>query len=426
MLTFRKPHGKNIFNHTRQAFYEKYFVARQPVFTASGQCWGYELLFRDSVNLLQAVLPSECIASSEVIIDGLPLVLEDSPDNCKAFINIPVSMLGRGGALALPKKRCVIEILENSEPTTETLRTLAELKRHGYALALDDYTGQPHLKPFLDFVQIVKVDFREVTSASKRLELCTMLKSLGGTKLLLAEKVEDYEEYTFAKKNGYSLFQGYFFQRPELIRSRKVSQHAESTLRTLRILASPDLTGQKLKSIFLCDSALTYRLLKYINSAIWPPHRDITTVDQATTYMGTIPLKKWLMTTTLADMRSNGIKNEVAVRGATRGYFFHWLASRIDKSGEEDAFILGLFSTLDALYDLPFDVLFERVPVNRDVMEALCFRSGRWAAWLDAVEALEAGDIRKSYLILSELGFPDVGSVILKYQESNHVVCSEH
>ena len=418
-MDVRKDFMNSMRSPEKHNFYENYFVARQPVFTASGKCWGYELLFRSPANTFRADFSCDSFASSQVIVDGLPRMLSDISAGCKARSNLSRDMLRDRISLALTKERCVIEILENVEAVPDILRELASLRARGYILALDDYAGQPHLRQVLDMVDIVKVDFRAVTDAAERMELCAALKLLRGQPRVLAEKVETREEYEVAKKYGCSLFQGYFFQKPELVGDRKVPLHAESRLRLLHALATRELEPKELEQLISRDTALSYRLLKFINSAAWPPHVPIRTVAHAIAYMGTSPLRKWLMATIIADNRSSDLKLELALLGTTRGYFFKWLASEVHGPDEDDAFMLGLFSTLEALYDVPFEKLLERIPLPPDIMNALCFREGPLSSWLGLAEALERGDLRQASGLLARIGCSRLETVSAKYQEAH-------
>lgn len=114
-MDVRKDFMNSMRSPEKHNFYENYFVARQPVFTASGKCWGYELLFRSPANTFRADFSCDSFASSQVIVDGLPMILSDISAGCKAMINMSTDMLRDRISLALPKERCVIEILENVE-----------------------------------------------------------------------------------------------------------------------------------------------------------------------------------------------------------------------------------------------------------------------------------------------------------------------
>ncbi len=163
-------------------------------------------------------------------------------------------------------------------------------------MLVDDYAGQPELKPFLDLVDVVKVDFRAITSTVDRVELCSALRVLKRQPHVFAEKVETCEEH-------------------------------------------------KLAQLIFREAALFYLLLKCMNSAAWPPHVPIWTVTRSVVYMGTSPWIKWLMPAIIADNHCGDLKLELALLGTTRGHFFKWLASEVHWLGEDDAFMLDLFST---------------------------------------------------------------------------------
>lgn len=131
-MDVRKDFMNSMRSPEKHNFYENYFVARQPVFTASGKCWGYELLFRSPANTFRADFSCDSFASSQVIVDGLPMILSDISAGCKAMINMSTDMLRDRISLALPKERCVIEILENVEAVPDILRELASLRARGY------------------------------------------------------------------------------------------------------------------------------------------------------------------------------------------------------------------------------------------------------------------------------------------------------
>ena len=347
----KKSNGSNL------QIYEYYYIARQPIFTTSGKCWGWELLFRNAEDLSKAIFTSETGATSQVIVDGLVQICSDLKPNSKLLINFPAEMIDRYFSMIIPKNQCILEILETVRPTDSVLKEIQAIKSLGYLLALDDYVGSDFHRDFLRFVDILKIDFKELSTNEQKSSVYNVAKRINKSLLLLAEKVEDKEEYEVAKKCGYDLFQGFFFQKPELVRGRKVPLHAKSRVSFLHILSSRDLTRQELEKILQHDTALSYRLLKYVNSAVFPQHKAIQNIQQAISYLGLVPVQRWIVCCMLAASCSNEIKSELAFLGSTRGYFFQWIASKNKKLNTSDAFSLGLFSTLVALYEFPFHML---------------------------------------------------------------------
>jgi c-di-GMP-related signal transduction protein len=113
----------------------------------------------------------------------------------------------------------VVEILESVEPDDLVMAACQRLKEAGYMIALDDFAvGDKRALP-ADIADIIKVDVRS-TSAEER---AAMLKRYGPWRCrMLAERVETREEFMAAKKAGFAYFQGYFYRRPETVRTHAV------------------------------------------------------------------------------------------------------------------------------------------------------------------------------------------------------------
>ncbi|MFW5838174.1 MAG: hypothetical protein ACOCVM_09195, partial [Desulfovibrionaceae bacterium] len=110
---------------------EMVFVARQPVLDADKGVWGYELLFRGSGDAAAALVTDSDQATISVIADGFVLAAEGLPEGRKVLINFPERLLVEDAAFALPPEICVIEILEDVQPTPEVLAGLQRLKQAG-------------------------------------------------------------------------------------------------------------------------------------------------------------------------------------------------------------------------------------------------------------------------------------------------------
>ncbi|HKI80473.1 MAG TPA: hypothetical protein VKA04_02415, partial [Pseudodesulfovibrio sp.] len=107
--------------------FESMFIARQPVFTPEEAIWGYELLFRAGLDNV-AVISDESQATASVIADGMALATEGMDNKAKILINFPEKLLVEDAGFALPKERCVVEILENVRPGKDTLAATRRLK----------------------------------------------------------------------------------------------------------------------------------------------------------------------------------------------------------------------------------------------------------------------------------------------------------
>jgi EAL and modified HD-GYP domain-containing signal transduction protein len=140
------------------------FVGRQPILGPNLKTIGYEVLYRNC-EVGQAIFTDESVATATVLLNTyLDIGLEHVVGSHLAFLNIPKQFILERYCEALPKKRVVLEILENVEPTPEVLEALHSLSNQGYIIALDDFVYNDHVKAFLEIADIVKI---EVAGKSK-------------------------------------------------------------------------------------------------------------------------------------------------------------------------------------------------------------------------------------------------------------------
>lgn len=372
--------------------YEAVFVARQPVFNADETLWGYELLFRSS-DENEARITDDNAATSSVIADGLSMALDGMPEEVRILINFPEEMLLQNTGFALPMDTCVVEILENVKPSKKTLAAVRRLNEAGYTIAVDDYFGQPALKPFIDLADIVKIDVLELDSDPKR--VARALETIPPNKaVLLAEKVEDNETFHALKDLGFSLFQGFFFSKPEIIPGRKLSANEMTKLQLLSELSSPDLDPSRLAEILQSDPSLSYRLFRYINSVGFGLRSKVTSLKRAIDMMGMLQAKQWLRTVIMADMNTTPKAGELAFMAVQRGKFMESICT-LKTKGEcypDIMFICGLFSLLDAMLGMEMQAVLDKLPLDKAIVDGLsgegdiheylqlaaCYEHGRW------------------------------------------------
>ena len=242
----------------------KKFVARQPIFDAEQNVFAYELLFRTGMEDFFNFDDSDQAASSVIVDSFLLFGLETLTGGQKAFINCTREMLVKGYMALLPKEQVVVEILETVEPDEEIIGACLRLKRAGYLLALDDFVYEDKYEPLLELADIIKVDF-QATEAAGRKSLVERMAPRGVK--LLAEKVESKQEFEQAVEMGYDYFQGYFFSRPQILSGQDVPGYKLNYLRVLQAVNRPEVNLREIENVIKQDVSLTYKLLRYLNSA---------------------------------------------------------------------------------------------------------------------------------------------------------------
>ena len=369
----------------------KKFVARQPIFDPHQKVYAYELLFRSGMdNFFDASDPDQ--ASTSVIVDSLLLMgMEKLTGGDRAFINCTRNVLIKGYAALLPKDKVVVEILESVEPDDEVVGACLRLKQAGFMLALDDFIYEERLEPLLPLIDFVKIDFRETTERDRR----ALVEKLSprGIKMV-AEKVETRSELQRASEMGYTYFQGYFFSKPEIVVAQDIPGYKLNYLRVLQAVNQPEINLVELENIIKLEASLTYKLLRYLNSAFFGFRTEIRSIHHALALLGEEELKKWASLIAMAAMGADK-PPELVVSVIVRAVFCESLAPRIGMMNQSnDLFLLGMMSLIDTVLDRPLPEILEKMPISHEVKEALLGVENRFRDVYETVIAYEAADWR--------------------------------
>ncbi len=386
------------------------FVARQPIFDRQRQLYGYELLYRserarNQFDGTEASSATQQVISSTLLSIGLENILCGK----KAFLNFNHRLLSDGLYLSLPRQATVIEILETVEPNSDLLALCASIHEQGYTIALDDFVDSPQFEPLTRLAQLIKVDVR-VTSKAEQERLLRTYRPRGIA--LLAEKVETYEEFEWTRAAGYDYFQGYFFARPSIIHSQHVSATKLNCLRLLSELQKPELDFKRLEVLIRGDVALTYKLLRYVNSALFGRRGEIQSIERALMIIGSDDIRRWVALATLP-MLATDKPGELATLSIVRARFCERLIQLAGMSRQNEAFLMGMFSLLDALIDQPLDTALLSVGLGPEITKALLGTAPEDDV-LSKVYRLtrryEQGDWDEVELLARACGFPGVAA----------------
>ena len=318
----------------------------------------------------------------------LSIGLENMLGGKKAFLNFNERLLLDGIHQSLPSETIVIEILETVEPTADLLALCRSIRDQGYTIALDDFVSTPELEPLTHLAQLIKVDIR-ATGKPEQQRLLRTYRSRGIA--LLAEKVETYEEYEWARAAGYDYFQGYFFARPNVMRGQQLPTSKLNCLRLLSEMKKPELDFKRLEDLIRVDVALTYKLLRYVNSALFGRSDEIQSIQKALLVVGTDKMRHWVALATLSILATDK-PDELATLSIVRARFCELLIKPSDREMRDEAFLLGMFSLLDALLDCPLEEALRSVSIGPAVAQVLLGRRARTSyrgsiAWLAIMRA---------------------------------------
>lgn len=364
------------------------YVARQPIFDRHKAVTGYELLFRDGVDNCFPNINADEATSKLITQHHLLLGVEKITNGKTAFINFTADTLIHHFPTSIDPNSMVIEILETVPISDELLAACKELHKMGYRLALDDHNFDAKWDVFLPYVSIIKVDVQMVNI----LQISKYLRRIAAYPVtLLAEKVETADEYEQLKQLGFDLYQGYFFARPEMIRHKQLGSNKLNLLALISESSKVRLDFNGLAAIVERDLDMSYKLLRFINSANFARKQSIGSLKHAMIYMGEAELKKFISLLALANL-AEGKSDELLVMSLIRARFCDRLATiRGDDENPPAAFLTGLFSLVDALLEQPLDELMAQLPLLPEIKQALLKNMGILAEYLALERAFAQG-----------------------------------
>jgi len=366
------------------------FLARQPIFTRTKKLFGYELLFRTGLNNAFPDINGDTATTNLLSNLFFPFEVQQILGDKKGLINFTKKLILDKAPLFFPKEQFIIEVLEDIEPDDDIVSALSLFNKRGYRIALDDFVYQEKFEPMIKLSSIIKFDLL-ATPLTSLIDIIDDLKSKYNLKFL-AEKVETYDEFNIAKQMGFHYFQGYFFARPEIISTKGISTNHITKLKVVNELGQRDLDVKKIESFIKNDAPLSFKLLKYANSAYFNRKIPIDTIKDAIAYIGVDELRKFInvvVVSDLGDAKPNELIRFSIIRARMCEKFNEIFKS---KFSVDELFTLGLFSYMDALMDCKMEDILQHLSFSDKMKKALLGNDREFSRMLDIVIGFEQGN----------------------------------
>ena len=361
------------------------YVARQPIFDREEKVFGYELLFRDGLE--NAFTGDNDEASRATLDRSLLMGLDVLCDGRRAFVNCTRDTLIKGLVTLLPSTITVVEILESVPSDPDVLAACQSLKDAGYLIALDDYVADDPREALAEIADIIKVEM-QLTTEEQRLAL---IKRFGPTRCrLLAEKIETHAEFVRARDQGFVYFQGYFFRRPEMMNTHDMPANRMNYLRMLQEVSRPDLDSGALEKLIKAEASVCYRLLRYLNSAIFGFKSEIHSVRHALSMLGERDVRRWVRLVAAVGAGQE-TTSDLVLSALVRARFGELLSARVPH-GDSDLFLLGLLSLIDAMLEMPMEEVLEKLPLDHETKAVLLGQPSQLRPVYQLMLARESGE----------------------------------
>jgi EAL and modified HD-GYP domain-containing signal transduction protein len=354
------------------------YVARQPILDLHSRVHGYELLFWNGRKPF--VQADSDLATRTMLDNSVVFGLEELARGLSAFVNCTADSLTEEWVKVLPPYMTVLELPSGTEPTPELLTVCRKLKAAGFRLALTDFTGRLESGPLANLADYIKVDIAKVDAARRR----TLLDCLGGAPArLVAKNVETQQQYEQVRKEGFELFQGYYFCRPEPLKSHKIPGNRLVHLEIMEDLQNEPIDLKRMSQLVMCDASLTFRLLRLVNSPVCAMRQEVTSIESALMLVGEAAFRRIAMLAIASDF-SVDQPPEILRMAFERGRFCELAASLCGLNPSEQ-YLIGMISLFPAMLRILPEDLVRLLPLREKARDALLdkdIREGLLLHWI--------------------------------------------
>ena len=384
------------------------YVTRQPIKALKeDKIIGYEVLFQKDYDSLYS---SSDVAAADTIAGFLMQNTERIFQDKLTFVTFTPSLLFRNTPKIFDKDKLVIQIEDHVmiHPLSPTI--IKKYRTEGYIFAINDFQFSPKYFTMLDFVTYIKVDVSNKHGGRERVSLNNLINTMKGfDKKCIATGVNTKEDYELAMEVGADFAEGSYVAEAMANKVNRM-EFLEGNFFQLVVEVSKDEPDiQQIEEIVSHDAALSYALLKIVNSAYFALRRRVSSIRQALVTMGISQLKQWVY---LLSFNNDFEKDEALEAMMKLSFLRANYAMALSEHVEDlpiirsEVYMMGMFSTLQFMIDAPLEEILEEVPVAQEIKDALIKREGVCGDLYRLILSYENADWKEVKLLSDKLGIP--------------------
>lgn len=387
------------------------YIVRRPIKNTASQVIGYEILYHGENTLYGGEEPEkakETKVNEFAVADTIYSFLTQNSERVKGsrnFMTFTTTLLMKKVPHLFEKEDLVIQIDDSVIIHPLAMHFVQMFKKEGYRIAVNDFQFAPRYVSLIDQIDYIKLNFATMSDTSLR-NLIEIANGMG--KHCVAYNVDTDELYQKAISFGVTELEG------EAVAERLASQaHDSSYLQSsfFQLLsavtkAEPDV--DEIESIISRDATLTYAILRVANTVQFATRNRTTTVHQAIMNMGMTQLQQWIYLLCACNDQGelDPFFEEFLKISFMRANFCAALLSHTNRVPitKNDAYLMGMFSTLDYLIDAPLEESLAQVSISDEVKNALLSWKGPAGALYALLISYEDADWDKVNQLCELLG----------------------
>ena len=366
---------------------------------------GYELMVQGDEETLYNS-SSDSVAANAMIAfltENSGRIFSEKP----TFMTFTPALLFRNTPKIFDKDKIVIQIEDNIviHPLSSVL--ISKYREEGYRFAINDFQFTPKYFSILEYVDYIKVNISGKMDETHKRSLNNIVEmSHGFQKEFIATGVNTKEAYEYAKELNADYVEGNYISDAMLTKANKMEYLQGNLYQLIMEITKEEPDIELLEQIISRDASLTYALLKMANSAYFAVRHQTSSIQQAIVRVGIDQLKKWVYL--LSFKEEENTSEELLKASFMRASFASALVKKMDHFpiNSSDAYLMGMFSTLEYMIDAPMEEILNGIPVVEEVKAALISKEGKAGRLYELIlcyEKAEWGEIRH---IAEELELP--------------------
>jgi c-di-GMP-related signal transduction protein len=384
------------------------YVTRQPIKALKeDRIIGYEVLFQKDYD---ALYNSTDVAAADTIAGFLMQNTERIFQDKLTFVTFTPSLLFRNMPKIFDKDKLIIQIEDHVMIHPLSPAIIKRYRTEGYIFAINDFQFSPKYFTMLDYVTYIKVDISSKHEGRERTSLNNLINTMKGfDKKCIATGVNTKEDYELAMEIGADYAEGSYVAEA-MARKVKRMEFLEGNFFQLVVEVSKDEPDiEQIEKVISHDAALSYALLKIVNSAYFALRRRVSSIRQALVTMGISQLKQWVYLLSFnSEFESDESREAMMKLSFLRANYAMVLSDHIKELPiiRSEVYMMGMFSTLQYMIDAPLEEILEEVPVAQEIKDALLKQEGVCGELYKLILSYENADWKAVKSLSNELGIP--------------------
>lgn len=385
------------------------YIVRQPIKDPENKIIGYEIQYHGENQAFSGgeVTQSNDFAAADTIYNFLTLNTDKLLRGSLNFMTFTTTLLMKKTPRLFDKGELVIQIDDSVIIHPLAMHMVQQYAKEGYKVAVNEFQFAPRYLAILDNIDYIKLNFQSTPELTLK-NVIEIAHSMN--KQCIAVGIDREDLYQKALKLQVDALEGTYVAEKITAKAHSSGYLQSNFFRLMVAITRDEPDVEEIEQIISVDATLTYGLLKMANSCYFALRRKVTSVRQAIMTMGLSELKQWvyLLSASNAENKMEEGAEEFLRLSFMRANFCSSLMNYAKDMpiSKPDAYIMGMFSTLNYLIDAPMEEILAQIPLRQEVKDALLNHSGRCGALYDLAVSYERADWGKIDQMAEELGIP--------------------